>query len=768
VNILTNRLLLRIALPVVIFGTVISILLPAVLFPKVSDIISSRTDALLVNANQNAIRICDERFNDLLDLRMESNLEMRKASLNQALEEIKGMPIGSPDINILVLDSDARVIGSTVSEPSPQLITLLDSEPKGSGIQLLSLQNQHYRILHSVFPFWRIHIFTLISQSAYLAPIILAKRIVYLATFGVLATVLLLLIMMFSLRVNRPLKTLIAATRTIQKDRPDKVAIEGAEDEIGQLARAFNTMVDKLVEDRLQILAMMREIRDSEEQYRILSEYSLTHIAMIQKGRLLFLNNTLAEAAGLPVGRLQGTVFDAVIDDRDRNTVMDRIAALESGRRQSDRFQCRLKNKEGVIWLDAIATLALFREANAVLFHAVDITENKGLEKKLSQAQKLEAIGVLAGGVAHDLNNILSGLLGYPELLLMDLAPESPLRQPLTQIEQSAHRAADIVQDLLTMARRSVEVKQVVGLNMVISEYLLSLEHAKIKEQHPEVLFKLDLEDDLLNMQGSAVHLSKTIMNLVRNAAESMPDGGDVLIKTRNHYNDKGRSKDAQDALPEGDYVVLVVSDSGTGLSGEDMEHIFEPFYTKKVMGHSGTGLGMSVVLGTVQDHGGKVDVSSRKGQGTQFTLYFPATRESHAAIDEHISFEAYKGNGQHILVVDDIEDQRILMTEMLSRLGYRVKAVESGEVAVDYLQQKPADLVVLDMVMDPGMDGLETLQEILKIVPGQKAIILSGFSETSKVEKALAMGAGDYLKKPVVMEKLGTAVRHQFDLDRA
>jgi CheY-like chemotaxis protein len=161
------------------------------------------------------------------------------------------------------------------------------------------------------------------------------------------------------------------------------------------------------------------------------------------------------------------------------------------------------------------------------------------------------------------------------------------------------------------------------------------------------------------------------------------------------------------------------------------------------------------------------VDVSSREGQGTRFNLYFPATRESHAAIEERISFEAYKGNGQHILVVDDIEDQRILMTEMLGRLGYRVKAVESGEVAVDYLQKTPADLVVLDMVMDPGMDGLETLQEILKIVPDQKAIILSGFSETRKVEKALEAGAGDYLNKPVVMEKLGTAVRRQFDLDR-
>ena len=399
-NISGNRLLLRIALPVLIFGTAISILLPAYFFPKVAAIISTRTDALLGNAVQNAVRICDERFNDLLDLRMESNSEMRQASLNQAIEEIKGLRSGLPDSHMLVLGRTGQVLGSTLPNPVLHPQALLDVSEYGDHIQQTTLSDKSYRMIHAYFPYWKIHIYAMISRTAYMAPISLAKRIVYLGTFGVLSTVLLLLIGMFSLRVNRPLEALIQATQSVRQERPEKIYVKGKEDVIGKLAHAFNTMVDQLVEDRRQIHAMMGEIRDSEEQYRILSEYSLTHIAMIQKGALLFLNSTMAQVVGLQSEDVKGKPFAALIDGRDRQEVMDRFASLESGRKKNDRFECRLKSRNGMIWLDAMATLALFRESHAVLFHAVDITTNKGLEKKLSQAQKLEAIGTLAGGVA--------------------------------------------------------------------------------------------------------------------------------------------------------------------------------------------------------------------------------------------------------------------------------------------------------------------------------------------------------------------------------
>jgi PAS domain S-box-containing protein len=754
-----NRLLLMIILPILAIGIAISILLQAYLSPKMFAIISSRNDALLDKAIRTAVSVCEERFNDLLDLRMTSNIEMRFASLNQAIEEIKAIHHGTTDIHLLVLSKHGKILGSTLKLPQIDTEQLLADRRLDDGIRTVSLSKQQYHMTYRYFPFWKIHIFGMISSADYLAPLILAKRIVYLGTFGVLLTVLVVLVLLFALHVNRPLKTLINATQSVQTEAPQKIAVR-RQDEIGKLSSAFNAMVENLNEDKRQIREMMRELRDSEEQYRIMSEYSLTHIAMIQKGCLKFLNQTMAQAVGLDAQSVQPVPFADLIDSQDRSMIIERLAALEGGTRKTDHFECRLKHCDGtVIWLDVLATLALYRETHAVLFHAVNITARKGLEKKLSQAQKLEAIGTLAGGVAHDLNNILSSLLGYPELLLLDLPQESPLRQPLTQIQLSAQRAAEVVQDLLTMARRGVDVRQVLNLNRIIENYLLSIEHSKICELHPDIIFETKLDEDLLNMQGSSVHLTKSLMNLLRNAAESIPDNGKVVISSTNYYVESANNED-QD-IPGGDYVVMTIQDDGSGISKEDVERIFEPFYTKKVMGHSGTGLGMCVVLGTVQDHQGKIEVSSQEGVGTQFTLYFPATRETPTQQVSTIPLEEYSGNGEKILVVDDIKEQRKLMIEMLDRFGYDAVSVDSGEAAVAYTKNEHADLILLDMVMDPGIDGLETFRRILANVPDQKAIILSGYSDTERVQTALNLGADNYLKKPVIMEKLGLAVRH-------
>jgi len=247
-------------------------------------------------------------------------------------------------------------------------------------------------------------------------------------------------------------------------------------------------------------------------------------------------------------------------------------------------------------------------------------------ERKLMHAQKMEAIGTLAGGVAHDLNNILAGLVSYPDLLLMDLSEDSPLRDPILTIKESGEKAATIVQDLLTMTRRGVAVKKVVNLNKIVFEYLKSPEYKNLKSFYRDAEVKTHFEPNPLNTLGSSVHLYKTVMNLVSNSAEALSGRGKIIITTQNRYID--RPVRGYDDVQEGDYVVLTVSDNGTGISPEDIERIFEPFYTKKVMGRSGTGLGMAVVWGTVKDHEGYIDVESVQGEGTTFTLYFPVTRQ--------------------------------------------------------------------------------------------------------------------------------------------
>ena len=384
--------------------------------------------------------------------------------------------------------------------------------------------------------------------------------------------------------------------------------------------------------------------------------------------------------------------------------------------------------------------------------------ERRYLEAQLAKSQKMEAIGTLAGGVAHDLNNILSGLVSYPELILMDLPDDSPLRQPIITIKESGHRAAAIVQDLLTLARRGVSVREVMNLNELIREYLNSPENQKLLEYHSKVTVETNLQPDLLNIMGSPVHLSKTIMNMISNSAEAMPNGGKISISTENRYIDKLIK--GYDAVDEGDYATLTVTDTGIGISPEDIERIFEPFYTKKTMGRSGTGLGMAVVWGTVKDHNGYIDVQSELGAGTTVTLYFPITRKNLPLEIQSISAEEYKGNGESILIVDDIKEQREIASGMLTKLGYKVMSVPSGEEALAYMQQNAADLLVLDMIMNPGMDGLETYQQILRFHPEQKAVIASGFSESDKVKKAQRIGAGTYVKKPYSFEKIGLAVK--------
>jgi CheY-like chemotaxis protein len=205
---------------------------------------------------------------------------------------------------------------------------------------------------------------------------------------------------------------------------------------------------------------------------------------------------------------------------------------------------------------------------------------------------------------------------------------------------------------------------------------------------------------------------------------------------------------------------VLTVSDTGMGIPAENREKIFEPFYTKKTMGRSGTGLGLAIVWGTVKDHNGYIDVQTEVGEGTIFTLYFPVTREEPIAQQQKVPIERYMGNGESVLVVDDIAEQRDIAARLLTRLGYQVHVVSGGEEAVEYLKVNKADILVLDMIMAPGIDGLETYQRILEINPKQRAIIVSGFSETERVREAQKLGAGAYVKKPYIMEKIGAAIR--------
>lgn len=390
-----------------------------------------------------------------------------------------------------------------------------------------------------------------------------------------------------------------------------------------------------------------------------------------------------------------------------------------------------------------------------------EIHERIHMQEELARAQKMEAIGILAAGVAHDLNNILSGITSYPEFLLISLPQDSPLRKPLMTIQRSGNKAAAIVEDLLVLSRRSVATVDAVNMNKLIDDYLASPELEKILSYHPKVDIKNNYAPDLLPVAGSQIHLQKMVMNLITNAVEALPDGGTILIEADNVYVDtpiKG-----YETVEEGDYVRLKVIDDGTGIEPEILDRIFEPFFTRKKLGRSGTGLGMAIVWGTVKDHKGYIEVESTVGKGTVFTVFLPVNRNA-VKIEEDTTIEDYAGRGESILVVDDSADQRNIASVILTKLGYQVDAVASGEAAVEYLKTHRTDLILLDMIMDPGIDGLETYRRIIKLHPGQCAAIASGYSESERVRQAQALGAGKYIRKPYSIEKIAVAIRTELD----
>jgi PAS domain S-box-containing protein len=508
------------------------------------------------------------------------------------------------------------------------------------------------------------------------------------------------------------------------------------------------------------------KLKESEERYRTLVEN--LPVAVYQntpgpEGRFLMVNPAFCRIFGYgseeEVKRVK--VADVYAKPEEREVFSDRL--LDRGVIEVDEREL-LKKDGSSIWASVTASLREGKAGEPPHFDCIltDITEQKKLQTQLLQAQKMEALGRLAGGVAHDLNNILSGIVSYPDLLLHKLPQDSPLRKPVLTMQRSGEKAAALVQDLLTLARRGVMQSEVTCLNDIISDYLTSAEHHRFLTDYPGISVETRLSKSLLNISGSPHHLSKAVMNLMNNAAEAMTQGGKVILKTENSHLD--RPIKGYEEVKSGDYVVLSVKDTGTGISPSDLERIFEPFYTRKKMGRSGTGLGTTVVWGTVKDHNGYIEVSSREGEGTVFSLYFPATREAPAKTEGATNLDSLKGHGESILIVDDVESQRELATAMLQELGYQATSVPGGEAAVEYLKDHSVDLVLLDMIMEPGMDGLATYERILEFNPRQKAIVVSGFSETERVKAFQKLRSGGYLKKPFLLEKLALAVKNELE----
>ncbi len=510
------------------------------------------------------------------------------------------------------------------------------------------------------------------------------------------------------------------------------------------------------VQDISKIKEVQTEMRLREERYRQIFEADLSGFFIANpSGKVLLCNQVFAGILGFTsvaevVGRNIATFY------RKTDAWAGVVGTLWDGKKieNSEMELLRCDGEVVHILCNGIGRIDDQGQLLEIQGHMMDISKQKHLEMKLVRAQKMEAIGLMAGGVAHDLNNILSGIINYPELMLAKLDTDSPLRKPLQSIKESGLRAAAVVADLLTVARGAANVREVHNIHEMAIEYLNSPECSRLRALYPNIAIRLQSLTQNASILCSPVHIKKCFMNLVTNAVEAIENVGLVQLVIREEQKTDGEDGEVESQ----EYVTIEVIDDGPGISEKDRERIFEPFYTKKVMGKSGTGLGLAVVWNTVQDHGGKIQVTSGS-QGTAFRLLFPRQEKLAIApvVEQEIS--GFKGDGESILVVDDEPLLRDIACQILTVLGYTVHAVACGEEAIPFLQRQQVDLVLLDMFMDPGMNGCLTYQKIIERWPGQKAIIASGFSKSEDVKKAIQLGVGGFIEKPYSMEQLARGV---------
>lgn len=505
------------------------------------------------------------------------------------------------------------------------------------------------------------------------------------------------------------------------------------------------------------------ELRRSEERYRLLFDNLHDALFLIDKaGKIIEHNPRVLEMSGYTTDELSGISFFDLITSEDRVLVAEKLNAFISP--DHHLIQTSLISHDGrTLNVELSSRLTPVPGSDLIQIIVRDITEQKLAQKerarlteKLQRSKRMEAIGLLAGGVAHDLNNILSGIVNYPELMLLSLNEDHELVPHVRAIHTAGLRAAQVVDDLLTIARGAATLKEVHDLHTIVLEYILSPECMVLKSRYPEIVLQTQLQAKNTSIRCSTIHIKKILMNLVNNAMEAMSDRGTVLLRTMEGAQ-VGREMAAPDetSVP---FVILQIIDDGPGIAENDLEHIFEPFYTRKVMGRSGTGLGLTVVWNTMEDHGGEVQVESST-EGTTFSLLFPISASPPAELTITDTTEQ-RGQGESILIVDDEPQNLDIALQILSALGYRCWGTSSGEEAIELLRTQDIDLVVLDMIMGHGLNGRETFEEIVTFKPTQKAVIATGYSDSDEVDRALQLGVRGIIKKPFTTHQLSVILR--------
>ena len=488
--------------------------------------------------------------------------------------------------------------------------------------------------------------------------------------------------------------------------------------------------------------------------------------------KVVWANRALERYFGVTKGSLIGKDYRQIIDRQYKDIVEDfrelahRLTAISTEGSPGEPFECHVLpgGPRCERWLEhrsqAIQS-GVF--AGGRIEHFTDISDRKKMEEagrrlnaQLQQAQKMEAIGILAGGVAHDFNNLLQAISGYTQLLLMNKPADHPDVDMLNAIEKASGRAGSLTQQLLAFSRRVESRLQPTNLNTLIRLVKKILDRTLPKMIH----IQLALADNLSEIAADDVQIEQVLMNLALNARQAMPDGGQLTFATRNVFIDLAGCA-ARPDLPAGEYVHLSVTDTGSGMDDKIRQHIFEPFYSTRGVGE-GSGLGLSMVYGIVKNHGGCIECTSDEGRGTEFNMYFPVpTAETSAGAQRTDKKGDQLVGDETVLIVDDDPALVTLGRHVLERYGYHALTAESGEAALAAYRAhgECIDLVVLDLNM-PGMGGEKCLAEMVRLKPDIKLILTSGHPPDDDLCETIAAAGCEFIGKPYPLNALLRKVR--------
>ena len=515
--------------------------------------------------------------------------------------------------------------------------------------------------------------------------------------------------------------------------------------------------------ENAQLLAEQRRVevslREGEKKFRMLTETVAAAIVIYQGSSLRYFNAATINMTGYSREELLHMDIMDLVHPDFRQMVRERNRALRRMEKRSSRYEFKIATKAGEErWVDFTTGTMEFEGKPASLGTAYDITERKKLEEQFRQSHKMEAVGLLAGGVAHDFNNILTAIIGYGNLVKMKLAVNDPAHNYVDQILTSSERAAALTHSLLAFSRKQIINPQPVNLN----EIIVGVGKLLGRLIGEDIEYKMDLDDRELMVLADAGQLEQVFMNLATNARDAMNEGGTLTIKTeRIELDQKFITSHGYGSV--GNFALITVSDTGAGMDGMTQARIFEPFFTTKEMG-KGTGLGLSMVYGIVKQHDGYITVSSAPGIGTTFEIYFPLVHSSARETAAPKPADVFRGT-ETVLIAEDDELVRELTSTILAESGYTVLSVPNGEQALAKFieNENRIQLLVFDVIM-PKMNGKDAYEEIRKFRPDIKVLFMSGYAADIFKEKNISDQDLNIVAKPISPTELLKRVRETLD----